>query len=200
MLICRGTDTHTHTQTHGRMENIYSIFRDKLLLQGEHVLVDILVDYSEMILSNVVGDVNYGSLVQMYCLTVIIYIGIKWTWPPDLMLKLFLSNKIFKSFISVVYLNLFLANIVVSPAIYFVWVPFLFEIVQLSYILIMCILLSSASRLNSNCFLTLLTFNRFKSSKLFLCSSFVPLRTPYESVLLPQPSPPTIATNTESSI
>ena len=42
-LICRGTDTHTHThthtdtQTHGRTENIYSIFRDKLLLRGEHV-------------------------------------------------------------------------------------------------------------------------------------------------------------------
>jgi hypothetical protein len=30
MLICRGAD--------GRMENIYSIFRDKLLLIGEHVL------------------------------------------------------------------------------------------------------------------------------------------------------------------
>jgi hypothetical protein len=29
MLICRGTD--------GRTENIYSIFRDKLLLLGEHV-------------------------------------------------------------------------------------------------------------------------------------------------------------------
>jgi hypothetical protein len=37
-LICRGTDTQTDTQTHGRTENIYSIFRDKLLLQGEHVL------------------------------------------------------------------------------------------------------------------------------------------------------------------
>ncbi len=31
--ICRGTDG----QTDGRMENIYSIFRDKLLLLGEHV-------------------------------------------------------------------------------------------------------------------------------------------------------------------
>ncbi len=32
-LICKGTDTHTD----GRTENIYSIFRDKLLLLGEHV-------------------------------------------------------------------------------------------------------------------------------------------------------------------
>ncbi len=32
MLICRGTDARTD----GRTENIYSIFRDKLLLLGEH--------------------------------------------------------------------------------------------------------------------------------------------------------------------
>jgi hypothetical protein len=32
-LICRGTDAHTD----GRTENIYSIFKDKLLLLGEHV-------------------------------------------------------------------------------------------------------------------------------------------------------------------
>ena len=31
-LICRGTDARTD----GRTENIYSIFRDKLLLLGEH--------------------------------------------------------------------------------------------------------------------------------------------------------------------
>ncbi len=44
-LICRGTDARTHARTHGwmdgwtdgRTENIYSIFRDKLLLLGEHV-------------------------------------------------------------------------------------------------------------------------------------------------------------------
>ncbi len=39
-LICRGTDGRTHGRTdgraHGRTENIYSIFRDKLLLLGEH--------------------------------------------------------------------------------------------------------------------------------------------------------------------
>ncbi len=40
------------------------------------LLVDIIVDYSEMALSNVVGDVNYGLLVQIYCLTVTIYNGI----------------------------------------------------------------------------------------------------------------------------
>ncbi len=43
MLICRGrtdgrTDARTHGQTDGRTENINSIFRDKLLLLGEHVL------------------------------------------------------------------------------------------------------------------------------------------------------------------
>ena len=37
MLICRGTDTRTDART----ENIYSIFRDKLLLLGEHVFVDL---------------------------------------------------------------------------------------------------------------------------------------------------------------
>ncbi len=36
-LICRGTDARTGGRTHGRSENIYSIFRDKLLLLGEHV-------------------------------------------------------------------------------------------------------------------------------------------------------------------
>ncbi len=37
-LICRGTD--------GRTENIYSIFRDKLLLPGEHVFSIKLVQFS----------------------------------------------------------------------------------------------------------------------------------------------------------
>ena len=32
-LICRGVDARTD----GRMDNIYSIFRDKLLFLGEHV-------------------------------------------------------------------------------------------------------------------------------------------------------------------
>jgi hypothetical protein len=44
-LICRGTDARMHARTDGRMdgrmdgrtENIYSIFRDKLLLLGEHI-------------------------------------------------------------------------------------------------------------------------------------------------------------------
>ncbi len=35
-LICRGTDGRTDGRTHTRTENIYSIFRDKLLLLGEH--------------------------------------------------------------------------------------------------------------------------------------------------------------------
>ena len=29
----------THRRTDGRTENIYSVFRDKLLLRGEHVLL-----------------------------------------------------------------------------------------------------------------------------------------------------------------
>ncbi len=37
-LICRGTDAQTHGRTDARTENIYSIFRDKLLLLGEHGL------------------------------------------------------------------------------------------------------------------------------------------------------------------
>jgi hypothetical protein len=80
------------------------------------------------------------------------------------MLKHFLSNKIYIFFVSVVYLNLFLANVVVPPAIYFCTVLILVEIVQLSYKIIMFILMSSVSHLNSHCFLTLLLFNRFKSS------------------------------------
>ncbi len=40
-LICRGTDARTDgctdRGTDGRTESIYSIFRDKLLLLGEHV-------------------------------------------------------------------------------------------------------------------------------------------------------------------
>jgi len=39
-LICRGTDGRTHGRTDGRTENIYSIFRDKLLLLGEHGYVN----------------------------------------------------------------------------------------------------------------------------------------------------------------
>jgi hypothetical protein len=42
MLICRGADAQAegrmHGWTDGRTENIYSIFRDKLLLLGEHIL------------------------------------------------------------------------------------------------------------------------------------------------------------------
>ncbi len=41
MLICRGTDARTDwrmdARTDRRTENIYSIFRDKLLLLGEHI-------------------------------------------------------------------------------------------------------------------------------------------------------------------
>jgi hypothetical protein len=37
-LICRGTNPQTDARMDGRMENIYSIFRDKLLLLEEHVL------------------------------------------------------------------------------------------------------------------------------------------------------------------
>ena len=37
-VICRGTHGRTDGRTHAQTENIYSIFRDKLLLLGEHVL------------------------------------------------------------------------------------------------------------------------------------------------------------------
>ncbi len=51
-LICRGTDARMDgrmdgrmdRQTDGRTKNIYSIFRDKLLLLGEHVLLKINKD------------------------------------------------------------------------------------------------------------------------------------------------------------
>jgi hypothetical protein len=36
------TDGRTDGRTHGLTENIYSVFRDKLLLLGEHVLQNIL--------------------------------------------------------------------------------------------------------------------------------------------------------------
>ena len=47
-LICRGTDARTD----GRTENIYSIFRDKLLLRGEHVFRDKLLLRGEHVLKN----------------------------------------------------------------------------------------------------------------------------------------------------
>jgi hypothetical protein len=39
-LICRGTDTQTDARTNACMDNICSIFRDKLLLLGEHIYQD----------------------------------------------------------------------------------------------------------------------------------------------------------------
>ncbi len=54
-LICRGTDARTDAQTDGRTdgrtENIYSIFRDKLLLRGEHV--QITPNQGSILVSNV---------------------------------------------------------------------------------------------------------------------------------------------------
>jgi hypothetical protein len=35
------TDGRTDARTDGRTENIYSIFRDKLLLLGEHVFITV---------------------------------------------------------------------------------------------------------------------------------------------------------------
>jgi hypothetical protein len=35
--LCLSVEGHTHGRTDGCTENIYSIFRDKLLLLGEHV-------------------------------------------------------------------------------------------------------------------------------------------------------------------
>ncbi len=46
-LICRGMDERTHGRTDGRRDgqkiNIYSIFRDKLLLLGEHISTDAIL-------------------------------------------------------------------------------------------------------------------------------------------------------------
>ncbi len=42
-LICRGQmHARTDARTDGRTENIYSIFRDKVLLLGEHVFTNVL--------------------------------------------------------------------------------------------------------------------------------------------------------------
>ena len=49
-LICRGTDARTNARTHARTENIYSIFRDKLLLLGEHGLVKTLLPPKDCLL------------------------------------------------------------------------------------------------------------------------------------------------------
>ena len=60
-LISRGTDARTDARTDGRtdgrMENIYSIFRDKLLLLGEH-------EYTQTPLGNI------GKSSNSYCLGV----------------------------------------------------------------------------------------------------------------------------------
>jgi hypothetical protein len=64
MLICRGTDARTdgrmHGRTDGRIENIYSIFRDKLLLLGEHVFRDklLLLGENVLVLVQHTGKVN----------------------------------------------------------------------------------------------------------------------------------------------
>jgi hypothetical protein len=60
-LICRGTDARTDGRTHGRMdgwtENIYSIFRDKLLLLGDHVHGTIVPNWKDAVgLGNFVCD------------------------------------------------------------------------------------------------------------------------------------------------
>jgi hypothetical protein len=44
-LICRGTDGRMDARTDGRSENIYSIFRDKLLLLGEHVYDYAMIEF-----------------------------------------------------------------------------------------------------------------------------------------------------------
>jgi len=46
-LICRGMHARTDGWTHGRTENISSIFRDKLLLLGENGYEKKLPDYEK---------------------------------------------------------------------------------------------------------------------------------------------------------
>ncbi len=53
-LICRGTDAHTD----GRTENIYSIFRDKLLLLGEHILLAVQIFLSKILKCNFSSDLQ----------------------------------------------------------------------------------------------------------------------------------------------
>ena len=76
------------------------------------LLVYILVDYSEMPLSNVVGDATYGLLVQFYCLTATIFNAINGL---DLQKQFLSIKKIQPFFVSIVYLNSFLINVVVPP-------------------------------------------------------------------------------------
>jgi hypothetical protein len=85
------------------------------------LLVDILVDFSEISLSNVVGGINYDTLVQIYWLTATIYNGILWNQQPDHIFEHFLSKKIFENFVSIVYLNSFLFNVVVPLEIHFLF-------------------------------------------------------------------------------
>jgi hypothetical protein len=69
-LICRGTDTQTDARTNARRDNIYSIFRDKLLLLGEHVLNPTV--NPELILEQIVEkgmrvDVKLCGLAECKC-------------------------------------------------------------------------------------------------------------------------------------
>ncbi len=89
------------------------------------VLLDILVDYSEMSLSNVVEDVTYGSLVQFYCLTIKYLMQSNGLEHQITFLNTFFPIKYLFIFVSVVYLNLFLNNVSVPSANSFGWVLFL---------------------------------------------------------------------------
>jgi hypothetical protein len=51
-----------HARTHARTENIYSIFRDKLLLLGEHGYVESHTEICDLLL--VVTDTSYDLLLS----------------------------------------------------------------------------------------------------------------------------------------
>ncbi len=80
MLICRGTDTRTDRRT----ENIYSIFRDKLLLLGEHVLICFPWAYSSSLTQSYPHFLAqfFGFWVTCGFKMMSLHHGHSWGWPP----------------------------------------------------------------------------------------------------------------------
>ncbi len=79
-LICRGADARTDGRTHGRMdgrtENIYSIFRDKLLLLGEHVYVTLI----QYIFNIVQHEIKH---ILFYCEIILLFLSHNKLSPND---------------------------------------------------------------------------------------------------------------------
>ena len=58
MIICRGTNGHTHTHTDGQLFS--SLFRDKLSLQGAHILPQVFLTL------NLLRQLNVAPTVSVY--------------------------------------------------------------------------------------------------------------------------------------